>query len=141
MSLTVTILFVIGAIVAACVGGHLDNGARGARHVVLPMCLYAVAMVMLISAVFGVVDAVRDHSAAEDAAIATFENRYGVSINEVDFYSERPSRWLIDEVWRECYVTDDNIHNAKNARLMCDVYQPGKPKFAELAVAQSRSAG
>lgn len=129
MSLIVFVIFVVLCLGSICLGGYLDDGRP---NVVVPLVLYAVGAVFGMGAMWGVIDIVRTHENTEDAAIVAFEDRYGITIDEYDYYSDRPSRWRIDDVWRECYVTDDDAAHADSARLMCDVYQPGKPKFAEV---------
>lgn len=129
MSLIVFIIFVVLCLGSICLGGYLDDGRPGFA---VPLTLYVLGAVFGMSAVWGVIDAVHTHDNAEDTAIVAFEDRYGISIDEYDYYNDRPSRWRIDDVWRECYVTDDDATHAVTARLMCDVYQPGKPKFAEV---------
>lgn len=63
-------------------------------------------------------------------AYEVLEDHYGVDINEPGRWSQYPHPWMIDDIWRECYVVGRG--DLDKARLMCDVYVPGEAKYAEL---------
>lgn len=74
---------------------------------------------------------------ADVRAINTLEKRYDVTIDDYTLYSERPSQWRIDGIWRECYLSDSTYAHADKALLVCDMVDPEKPKYAELGTAAS----
>lgn len=78
-------------------------------------------------------------SESDERAIDTLEERYGVTIEEFR-YSERPKQWRIDGIWRECYLSDADYDHAAKAQLLCDAYDPEKPRYAELGASPSAAS-
>lgn len=64
---------------------------------------------------------INDYVQETEDAVVTLEERYDITIDERGrVRSNRPSDWMIDGVWRECYLISEDLTKIDTTRLMCD---------------------
>lgn len=122
------------AIMIGVVGFVAVLTASAIKHKTTRWLLVCVALVVMVGGFSAAIKWGFDEDAADKAekvaAVKTLEDRYDITVNEVGFlYSNRPSDWMIDAQWRECYLTSDDITKIETTRLMCDT---NGDRFAEI---------
>jgi hypothetical protein len=65
-------------------------------------------------------------------AVEVIAENHGVTITERGTYTTRPSDWMIDGIWRECYLTTDDPDKAISADLMCEAPIDGRAPYTKV---------
>lgn len=77
----------------------------------------------------GVAEARRD-------AVKVIERTHDITIDDRGRFSEFPSDWKIDGIWRTCYLSDSDLDKIEDADLMCDTPVNGQPPYTKIGAAE-----
>lgn len=87
------------------------------RYTRVGWTLAGVGAVLLVAAFFVHYD---DHAKTDAAAVRTLEDRYGITVNiDGELRTVSKSDWMIDNLWRKCYLTSGDISKIETTALMC----------------------
>ena len=79
--------------------------------------------------VHGVAEARRD-------AVKVIERTHDITIDKRGRFSEFPSDWKIDGIWRTCYLSDSDLDKIEDADLMCDTPVNGQPPYTKIGATE-----
>lgn len=73
---------------------------------------------------------------ARREAVKTIERTHGITIDDRGRFSEFPSDWKIDGIWRTCYLSDSDLDKIEDADLMCDTPVNGQAPYSKIGASE-----
>ena len=94
------------------------------------------AVAGLVLLVGGICAAVNIVNEERRDAIDTIAANHDVTIDDPGRYSRKPSDWMIDGVWRDCYLSTDDMAKAAEADLMCETPIDGQAPYTKVGATE-----